>query len=235
MKFFKSIVVPFALLALFAGCSQSQAVSQEKISGADLAKIEADNKAKENYLVIDVRSQNEYSEGHLKHAINIPVGELESRLDELNGYQDKDIIVYCNQSGENSNSAKAKKILDSKGFKKVNLAQGVKEYNYDLYKFASINAAQFNKISSNPDVLIIDVRKKEDYENAHMKGAINIPDGEPIENYKEILNANKDKILISHCYSGNRSAKLSEILQKEGFKAYNLLDGTKEHNYELVK
>ena len=68
-----------------------------------------------------------------------------------------------------------------------------------------------------------------------MKGAISIPDGEPVDNYKDVLEANKDKTIVTHCYSGNRSAKLAQILSDKGYKVLNLLDGTKEHSYELVK
>ncbi|MCD8212457.1 MAG: rhodanese-like domain-containing protein, partial [Campylobacter sp.] len=60
-------------------------------------------------------------------------------------------------------------------------------------------------------------------------------DGEPIENYKEILEANKGKTIITHCYTGNRSAKLAQKLNEQGYNVLNLLDGTKEYEYKLVK
>ena len=91
------------------------------------------------------------------------------------------------------------------------------------------------KIANDPNVLVIDARQKQDYDAGHMKGAINIPYGEPLENYKDVLEANKDKKIITHCYSGNRSAKLAKALNEQGYNVTNLLDGTKEYNYELVK
>ena len=66
-----------------------KALTDAKFKGADLAAIQADNKKKEDYLVIDVRKAEEYNAGHLKHAINIPLEEIEARLDEINGYKDK--------------------------------------------------------------------------------------------------------------------------------------------------
>lgn len=231
-KIYKSLIMLFAL-AFLTACFESKASQNNtKMKGEQLAKIQADNKEKEKFLVIDVRSADEYNAGHLKHAINIPLDEIQNRLDELKGYKDKDIILYCNTGNR---SGKALELLKSKGFNKLTNAQGVKEFDYELYKFGSLNAAQFNKIASDPNVLIIDVREKRHFDEGHIKNAINIPDGEPIQNYKEILEANKDKTIITHCYSGNRSAKLSKILSDQGYKTYNLLDGTKEHNYELVK
>lgn len=230
-KIVKGIVVLFALGFLTA-CSDTKALTDAKFKGADLAAIQADNKKKEDYLVIDVRKAEEYNAGHLKHAINIPLEEIEARLDEINGYKDKNVVLYCNSGNR---SGKALDILKAKGFNKLSNAEGVKEFNYDLVKFGSINAEEFKKIANDPNVLIIDVREKKDYDAGHMKGAINIPDGEPVDNYKDVLVANKDKTIVTHCYSGNRSAKLAQILSDKGYKVLNLLDGTKEHSYELVK
>ncbi|OUT13842.1 hypothetical protein B9N63_05180 [Campylobacter concisus] len=230
-KIFKCLVLLFALGFLTA-CSDSKAPAEGKFKGADLATIQADNKKKEDYLVIDVRKVDEYNAGYLKHAISIPLEEIEARLDEINGYKDKNVVLYCNSGNR---SSKALDILKAKGFNKLSNAEGVKEFNYDLVKFGSINAEEFKKIANDPNVLIIDVREKKDYEAGHMKGAISIPDGEPVDNYKDVLAANKDKTIVTHCYSGNRSAKLAQTLSDKGYKVLNLLDGTKEHSYELVK
>ena len=224
-KIVKGIVVLFAL-GFLAACSDTKAPTDAKIKGADLAAIQADNKKKEDYLVI------EYNAGHLKHAISIPLEEIENRLDEISAYKDKNVVLYCNSGNR---SGKALDILKAKGFNKLSNAEGVKEFSYDLVKFGSINAEEFKKIANDPNVLIIDVREKKDYDAGHMKGAISIPDGEPVDNYKDVLEANKDKTIVTHCYSGNRSAKLAQTLSDKGYKVLNLLDGTKEHGYELVK
>jgi rhodanese-related sulfurtransferase/DNA-binding transcriptional ArsR family regulator len=43
--------------------------------------------------VIDVRPPEEYAQGHVRGAINIPLGELKARLDELP--RDREIVAYC--------------------------------------------------------------------------------------------------------------------------------------------
>lgn len=43
--------------------------------------------------VLDVRPPEEYAAGHVPGAINIPLSELEQRLDELG--QDKEVVAYC--------------------------------------------------------------------------------------------------------------------------------------------
>ena len=231
-KILKSAVL-LAALGSFATCgAEMQQSNGYAISGAALSAIEEDNRAKENYLVIDVRGADEYATGHIKHAINIPLGELESRLDEINAYKNRNVVLYCNTGNR---SGKALDLLKQKGFSMLMNAPGVKQYDYELYKVGSINAEGFLKIANDPNVLVIDARQKQDYDAGHMKGAINIPYGEPLENYKDVLEANKDKTIVTHCYSGNRSAKLAKSLNERGYNVTNLLDGTKEYNYELVK
>ncbi|MFX1321645.1 MAG: rhodanese-like domain-containing protein [Promethearchaeota archaeon] len=50
-------------------------------------------------IVLDVRDQWEYDEGHLCDAILIPLGELATRISELEPYKDTEIIVYCRTGG----------------------------------------------------------------------------------------------------------------------------------------
>lgn len=43
--------------------------------------------------VLDVRPESEYREGHIAGALNIPVEELEEKLDELP--KDREVVAYC--------------------------------------------------------------------------------------------------------------------------------------------
>lgn len=46
-------------------------------------------------LVIDVRENNEYADGHIINAIHIPMANVQQRISELEKYKDKPIIVSC--------------------------------------------------------------------------------------------------------------------------------------------
>lgn len=77
-------------------------------------------------ILLDVRSPQEYKEGHLEGAISIPEYELKSR--SKNELQDKNIniIIYCSSG---SRSKKAKKILEKMGYHNVyNLYNGIQNY-----------------------------------------------------------------------------------------------------------
>ena len=77
-------------------------------------------------IILDVRTPQEYQEGHISNAINIPVQILGQQLDKLNNFKDKKILVYC-RSG--NRSAIASQILDRAGFKNVyNLKGGLLEW-----------------------------------------------------------------------------------------------------------
>jgi rhodanese-related sulfurtransferase len=77
-------------------------------------------------IILDVRTPQEYQEGHISNAINIPVQILGQQLDKLKNFKDKKILVYCRSSHR---SAIASQILDRAGFKNVyNLKGGLFEW-----------------------------------------------------------------------------------------------------------
>ena len=80
----------------------------------------------EKFVFIDVREEWEYEDENLG-AINIPLGDLPSRLDEIEKYKNQEIVVHCRSGARSGN---AKKFLESKGFSKVrNVLGGIMAYN----------------------------------------------------------------------------------------------------------
>ena len=84
-----------------------------------------------NYQFIDVRTDSEYTSGHIPKSIHIPLHEIQNRLCEIESLQNKNIIAYC-RSG--ARSSKATKILIEAGFKVLNLSGGVLSWKGDLTK-----------------------------------------------------------------------------------------------------
>ncbi len=82
-------------------------------SPAQLAKVREMLQA--GAVLVDVRTAGEFSSGHVRGAVNIPVDQLQGRLGELGG-KDKPVIVYC-QSGMRSRAAAAQ--LRAAGFEQV--------------------------------------------------------------------------------------------------------------------
>jgi rhodanese-related sulfurtransferase len=91
-----------------------------------------------NVVFLDVRTVAEFNGtapekfGAIKNAINIPVQELESRMNELEKYKDKEIIVYCSHSHR---SPRASYMLTQNGFKKVtNMLGGMSVWKEQVKK-----------------------------------------------------------------------------------------------------
>lgn len=68
-------------------------------------------------LLLDVRTREEFAEGHLKGAVNIPVQELAARANTLPP-PDRRVVVYCRSGGR---SASAARHLRSLGYRVLDL------------------------------------------------------------------------------------------------------------------
>ena len=78
---------------------------------------------REDAHIVDVREADEFANGHLPDALNIPLSKLSERVGELEKFKDKPII-FCCATGMRSGKANAE--LKKQGFAKLyNLAGGV--------------------------------------------------------------------------------------------------------------
>ncbi len=85
--------------------------------------------SEEEYLLIDVRNEEEYELGHVEGAVNLPLNDLRSRLDELD--KEQKIVVYC-QVGLRGYIAD--RILTQYGYQVQNITGGyvsAKDYLYN--------------------------------------------------------------------------------------------------------
>jgi sulfur-carrier protein adenylyltransferase/sulfurtransferase len=77
-------------------------------------------------LVLDVREQDEWDEGHVPGAIHIPRGNLESRIERAEPDRSRPIVVYC---AAGNRSAFAAKTLEELGYEDVvSLAGGYTDW-----------------------------------------------------------------------------------------------------------
>ena len=91
--------------------------------------------------------------------------------------------------------------------------------------FEFVNAKQAIVLLSNENnITLLDVRTVREYEDKHLKNAINIPVQTLNESLK-LLNDKKDKRILVYCRSGSRSIKASRILEKNGFTPLNIEGG----------
>lgn len=67
-------------------------------------------------IILDVRTAKEYSRGHMKNSINIPIYELRERIKELDEYKETNILVHC---ARGRRSPVAIITLEDNGFKNL--------------------------------------------------------------------------------------------------------------------
>ncbi|HVM72893.1 MAG TPA: rhodanese-like domain-containing protein [Anaerolineales bacterium] len=84
-----------------------------------LSPAQTQAKIQQGAFLLDVRTQDEYNQSHLKGSMLIPLDQLSEQLDKLP--RDKDIVVICH-SGARSLSAAV--LLQQKGFKRVSYLEG---------------------------------------------------------------------------------------------------------------
>ncbi|MDO5017977.1 MAG: rhodanese-like domain-containing protein [Lagierella massiliensis] len=213
--------------------SNGQAVSDQvadvkTMDGKELDALQADNKKKDKVLVVDVRSKEEYDEGHLKHAINVPIDDVEADPEVLADYKDFPIILYCNTGNK---SGKVADILVENGYKDVTNADGVKSYEYEnIVTYSNLTAKDF--LAMKDDATVVDARPEEDYKEGHIEGAVSVPFDAVDDNMDKVP---EGKPVIAYCFTGNKSSEVAKALEEKGYEVFNVIEGTKEYEYDLVK
>ena len=100
----------FLPLAVLAG--------EPSVRPGELTRMQASKQAP---LLLDVRTPEEYRDGHIAGALNIPVDQVAARHGVLGVGRDQEVIVYC-RSGKRA--ALAQQTLQSLGYRDVHLLDG---------------------------------------------------------------------------------------------------------------
>lgn len=80
-------------------------------------------------------------------------------------------------------------------------------------------------IKNNQNVILVDVRSRQEYLEGHLNGSVNIPLYE-LEQGCEYKLKDKDAIIITYCQYGARSKKAIMILKRHGYRnLYHLKGG----------
>ncbi len=98
MKFFTStLVILLSLFSLFTFAEQTTTISQQ-------ALLTLMATPENNTVVLDVRSPEEFAEGHIKGAINISHEQINANLKKIIAFKDQTVVVHC-RSGRRAISA----------------------------------------------------------------------------------------------------------------------------------
>ena len=106
------------------GDGSNAAISYEQIT-AEKAKAIMDEE--DAYIILDVRSQEEYDSGHIAGAIVIPDTEITAKAETILTDKDALILVYC-RSGRRSKNAASE--LATLGYTNVKEFGGINSWTY---------------------------------------------------------------------------------------------------------
>ncbi|MFN2308717.1 MAG: rhodanese-like domain-containing protein [Gammaproteobacteria bacterium] len=72
-------------------------------------------------VILDVREDSEYKQGHIASALHIPLGQLGQRLKELDKHRGHTLVTYCHTGGR---ASKAAALLRKQGFEDIRTLAG---------------------------------------------------------------------------------------------------------------
>ena len=203
------IILLIILLGLYAFWLKLLKGKPGRIAGADVEK-----KTFEEALVVDVRWRKEYARGHAINAINLPIKLFKNNSDVLDDYKDKDIILYCVVDVTSRNT---EKLLRERGFTKLHIGDGIKQYNYGKAIYSNALLSEFKyriSASTNKQFLNLGSEILNDEE-------IQITPSE-IDSVLDRLN--KDSEIFVYSDKPEESKEVCKKLGLDGYTVINLIE-----------
>ena len=126
----KKLILLFLAVMLLTACGQDK----ENDQGAVYVNITAEEAkeimdSEEGYIILDVRTQEEYEVGHIPGATQISHEEIAEKAEEVLTDKDQLILVYC-RSGRRSKLAA--EILVELGYTNIKEFGGIIEWPYEV-------------------------------------------------------------------------------------------------------
>lgn len=145
--------------------------------------------------------------------------ELLYRIDALNGLR---LNIAVDDDG------KSFWVLKIKVREKI-VADGIDDPTFDMRnKGRYVNAEEFNRLTDDPETVVIDMRNHYEFEVGHFDTAIEIPSDtfrEQLPMAADMMQDKKDKNIIMYCTGGIRCEKASAYMLHQGFKNVFHLEG----------
>ncbi len=188
-----------------------------------------------DFVIIDVRTPEEFAKGHIEGAINIDFYSQTFR-DELNIIdKNKTYLIYC-RSGVRSGSARD--IMEEINFKEVyNMTGGITQWEAEGLPTVQESAPQSNTdttpqaafllMRNNPDVVILDIDNPTDFAEEHIEDAINIYyySDTFVDELKQ-LDRNNTYLVYCRCPGRGISGETADMMTELNFKeVYNITGG----------
>ena len=124
MKKLVLTIICIISLCVSFGCQAQQNV--KTIDGKTVHQMIADQ---QQFVLVDVREENEYNEGHIPHSELIPLGTIDVDFETKVPSKETKIIVYC-RTGRRSHEACLK--IMKLGYQNVYDLVGIQDWEYEI-------------------------------------------------------------------------------------------------------
>jgi glyoxylase-like metal-dependent hydrolase (beta-lactamase superfamily II)/rhodanese-related sulfurtransferase len=169
-------------------------------------------------LVLDTRDAETFSKGFVPNSINIGIeGNFAMWVGEMVADIKQPILLITETGKEEEAIIRLSRV----GYDNT---IGYLEGGFDAWKNSGKEVDTVNRISAeefatqyNNKPIIIDVRKKSEFDSEHVVGAVNIPLNEINNHLAEIP---KDKPFVLHCAGGYRSMIAAAMLKQRGWENF---------------
>ncbi len=184
-------------------------------------------------VLVDVRAADQVANGVIAEAVAIPADGIATRKADFPADKGAPIILY----GSAEETAKAFPVVRGLGYQKTSILEGgieawlaagqtlsdkpqAKIVYVPKPRPGAVDLAAFEQVAkspdANPDILIVDVRGKDEASKGMIKGAINIPLNELEERLGELP---QDKRIYTQCNTGPIAEMAYNALKEKGYDA----------------
>ena len=127
------VLFVLCLSMLFVGCTDAEQEEQVMISYEQISQEEAKAlmESETDYVILDVRTEEEFAEGYIAGAILIPDYAIKEKAESMLPDKNQLILVYC-RSGRRSKLAASE--LVALGYTNVKEFGGIIDWSYGIVK-----------------------------------------------------------------------------------------------------
>lgn len=119
------------------------------------------------------------------------------------------------------------------------VADGISDPEFDVSQNGRyLDAEGFNRLTENPDTVVIDMRNHYEFEVGHFKNALEVPSDtfrEQLPMALDLLQGKENQPVVMYCTGGIRCEKASAYLRHKGFKDVYHLEGGIIHYVNNVR
>jgi rhodanese-related sulfurtransferase len=174
-------------------------------------------------LILDTRAPEAFAKGFIPNSINIGLeGSFAMWVGEMITDIKQEILLITENGKEEEAIIRLSRVGYDHTIGYLNGGfEAWKNAGFETDTVTRMSASELEVFYSN-EPLIIDVRKKSEYDSEHIVNAINIPLNELNARFIEIP---KNQAFILHCAGGYRSMIAASILKSRGFEDFKDVEG----------